>query len=167
MKRSVDPETFLFFLCNVLQKTEGFARHMDNQINILVGLSSGVFILSVSQIAVKSVFVIPLLILAVFSLSSALISLLAVLPPRPMRKKNQKESLFYNKNIIKFKSPNDYCKALLEASESVESIAGQYAFEIYNLSRYYYRPKRFLFKLARHLLFMGVLLSLVAMILSF
>jgi|GEM_PF-1640000 len=158
----VNAEAVIDFLDSALQKVSDFSRHMDNQTNILVVLSSGIFILSASNIRTEDgSLLISLLILAIFSLFSAIIALFSVLPPWFMRKKGQEESLLYNKKITEFESPLQYGKELLKVSQDLDTITQQYALELYNLSQYYYRPKRYLFKIARHLLLIGVLVSLI------
>ena len=163
-KSKVSAETSLFFLSSMLQKSISFAQHMDNQTSILVGLSSGIFILAVSQVRGENGLIsLPLLVLAIFSLLSALIALFAILPPRCMRKKGQEESLLYNKEIASFASASRYCKELIKVSGSMDEIIKQFSLELYNLSRFYYQPKRRLFKYARHLLLFGILISLIMM----
>jgi len=165
---NVSPATSFFFLSSALQKSSSFARHMDTQTNILSGLSFGIFILSVSQIrAEDGTIILPLLVLAVFSLFASLMALFSVLPPRFMRKKGQKESLLYNKEIAGFQSSLKYHKELAEVSCSLNKITQQFALELYNLSRYYYQPKRRLFKYARHLLIFGISVSLIVTIFEF
>lgn len=161
-KHKINTTASFFFISSILQKAENFARHMDNQTNILLGLSSGIFVLSASQIRTENgSIVIPLLVLAIFSLVSALMAIFAIIPPRTMRKKGQKESLLYNKKISEFKSPKQYAKELLEVSRDFEKITQECATELYNLSRYYYQPKRRLFKWSRNLLLLGLSLSLL------
>jgi len=167
-KKPVSAETTFFFLSSVLQKSENFARHMDNQTSILVALSSGLFILSVSQIKPESInFSLSLLILALFALSSALVAIFALIPPRFMRKKGQKESLLYNKEIVSLSSADQYAKELKEIASNLDNIIDQYALEIYNICRYYYRPKRRLFKISRELLCSGIFVSLAVLSVQF
>jgi len=73
----------------------------------------------------------------------------------------------YNKNIGNFHSPAIYQKQLEKIFESREAILKQYSMEIYNLAKYYYQPKRKIFKLSRNILLTGIILSLLISILSF
>jgi len=170
-KKPVSTETTFFFLSSILQKSENFVRHMDNQTSILVGLSAGLFILSISQIEPENInfsfSFIPLLTLALFSLSSALVAIFALIPPRFMRKKGQKESLLYNKEIVSLSSADQYAKELRKISGDFDNIIDQYALEIYNICRYYYRPKRRLFKISRQLLCIGIFISLAVISIQF
>ena len=163
--KPVNSETTFFFLSSILQKTENFARHMDNQTSILVGLSSALFVLSVSQIKIENgVFLLPLLIFALFTLSSAIVAIFALIPPKFMRKRDQKESLLYNKKIAGFDSASQYFKELKKVAGDLDKITEQYSVEIYNICRYYYRPKRRLFKISRQLLCLGIFLSLAIIV---
>lgn len=165
-KIPVSPETTFFFLSGVLQKAENFARHIDIQTNILVGLSSGLAILSVSQIKKENMdFIAPLFILAVFSLIAASIAIFALIPPKFMRKKGQKESLLYNREIASCYC-EQYKKDLKDISLDLNKIIDQYSLEIYNICRYYYRPKRRLFKFARLFLCSGIFISFLIFMLE-
>ncbi len=95
---------------------------------------------------------------------SALVALFAVHPPRFMRKRGQKESLLYNKNISSFSSFKEYAQEIKKVTTDKDAMIEQYAIEIYNLARYYYNPKRKLFHLSRNILIIGFILF---MILSF
>jgi hypothetical protein len=70
-----------------------------------------------------------------------------------LRKRNQEESLMYNKKVSSLKSANEYAKQLGYSMEDEKNITEQFAIEIYNLCKYCYRPKRELFNLSRNLLF--------------
>ena len=102
----------------------------------------------------------------IFAGASALVGLLAVHPPRFMRKRGQPESLLYKKKIESFSSPAEYEKAVLLAMKTPAKTREQYAIEIYNLCKYYYSPKRKLFHVSRKLLFVGIALSLVTFLIG-
>ncbi len=136
-------------------------RHLDHQINIVIGISTATFLLAVS-IFEKENNSLPLLCIMIFTGASSLVGLLAVHPPRGMRKRGQPESLLYRKNIESFNSPKEYEKAAMAAMATPEKTQEQYAIEVFNLCKYYFRPKRRLFHMSRRLLFAGIALSLVA-----
>ena len=147
------------FLDGLAQKTRSLADHIDTQTNILIGLSSAIFLFSLTIITTKENVELYFLILGLFSGVSAFISLLGVHPPKVMRKQGQEESLLYNKYIAGFANSKDYAGKLNEILGDRDAIVGQYAIEIYNLSKYYYRPKRKLFHLARNVLVAGIILT--------
>lgn len=143
------------FLDSIMDKGGAFARHVDAQVNILVGISSAIFIFS----ATRANDGLSFFILALFSSISALIALITLHPPRFTRKMGQAESYMYGKQIIQCSSSEIYHRKLIEIISNREEIVHQYAVEIYNLYKYYYRPKRLLFNMARNVLFVGVILS--------
>ena len=147
----------------VLEKNEKMVQHLDSQINILIGLSSAVFIFSTSRV-LNSAEPTPFIFLATFSALGALCGLFAVHPPKFMRKRGQTESLMYNKKITEFGSAEGYKKELSSLIGDQKAIVEQYANEIFNLSTYYYRPKRELFKFSRNLLLLGVLMSVALLL---
>ena len=158
---SYDPEKDLGagtrFLGNILYKTIGLVQHMDTQISILLGTSSAIFLFSLSRAVVDKESSISkyFYILIFFSLLSSIVCLLSVHPPRWLRKRNQKESLLYNKTISEFYSPDEFESKLLGIMGKQDLLTKEYSKEIYNLAKYYYRPKRKLFNLARNILFLG------------
>ncbi|MEI8174392.1 MAG: Pycsar system effector family protein [bacterium] len=141
-------------------------QHLDHQINIVIGISAATFVLTSSMFEKESDNL-ALFLIMVFAGASALVGLLAVHPPRYMRKRGQPESLLYRKKIESFDSPKEYEKAAAEAMESPEKTREQYSIEVYNLCKYYYRPKRKLFHISRKLLFIGIFLSLFIFIIHF
>lgn len=151
------------FLEELIEKSYQFPLHLDTQTNILVGVSSAIFLFSISsflEITKDAAF----LVLAVFSALSALVGLFAIHPPRFMRKRGQTESLMHHKHIVSFRSPKEYSQKLLQIIGDKRRVTEEFATEIYNVSKYYYRPKRKLFHLARNLLFLGILASAAAFV---
>ena len=108
-----------------------------------------------------------LLIVSVFSATSSFISLLAIHPPKVLRKRNQIESLMYNKKIASLKSSKEYARQLENIFSDEKKIIEQFSIEIYNLCKYYYRPKRKLFNLSRNVLISGIFIALIAFIVDF
>lgn len=161
-----DKGTSVRILGSMLTKTDGFVRHLDTQINILMGISSAIFVFSASQIK-NSEWWMFLLVVSIFSAASSFISLLAIHPPRFLRKRNQMESLMYNKKIASLKSSKEYAKQLEDVFRDEKKIIEQFSIEMYNLCKYYYRPKRKLFNLSRNILISGIFISLIAFILDF
>lgn len=156
----------IHFLRSILDKATSFSEHLDTQLNILIGVSVAIFAFTATKFGINreaSLFD----VIGFFSAASATVALLAVHPPKFMRKRGQAESLMYNKRIIEFESPLDYQSALIEVMRNNEHIIQQYASETYNLYKYYYRPKRRLYKIARNLLMLGVILSLLIAITNY
>lgn len=151
----------IHFLDSILTKASGFVHHFDAQTSILVGISSVVFFFVISRSVGLEQISVPFIVLGVFSGLSTIVSLYAMHPPSVMRKKRQEESLLYNKKVVSFPSEAEYQQALYEIMHDHKKLLHQYTLEIYNLYKYYYRPKRTLFIVARNTLLIGILLSLL------
>ena len=152
------------FQASILEKTDAFVRHIDAQVNILVGLSSAIFLLSVREVDLSDL---SSLTLVIFSGLAVIIALFAVHPPKFMRKQHQSESLFYNKKITSFPNAQDYADAVNKLVGDSDAIVREYSGEIYNSYKYYYRPKRKLFVWSRNSLLLGVILSYLLLFLGF
>jgi len=149
-------------LNEIMSKTSLFIRHFDTQVQILTGISSGLFLFSASQCIQK--YNLIFIILSIASGLSAMIGLYAIHPPRWMRKQRQEESLFYNKKVAGFHNGVEYEKELSSALSDYKELFHQYSTEIYNMYKYYYRPKRELFNLSRNVLVIGVFGAILALI---
>jgi len=154
------------FADRTLEKSYAFAQHLDTQTNILVGVSTAVFLFSLSRVLSEAAGQAPFVVLSFFAGLSSFVGLFAIHPPKFMRKRGQEESLMYHKQIIGFSSPLEYARQILAVIDDENRIIKEYATEIYNVSKYYYRPKRRLFHMARNLLILGIFLSFVTFILA-
>ncbi len=150
-----DLQAQVAFLNSVHDKARQMVQHVDAQTNVLIAFSSAIFVYSISQVRERE-FEISYLVLALFSGASTLVSLFAIHPPRFLRKRGQHESVMYNHMIAKLASADMYAAELARTLASRDAMIAEYAKEIYNLCKLYYRPKRELFKLARHVLLMGM-----------
>jgi len=155
----------LSFLNGMLRKTTSFVQHLDTQINILIGISLGMFAFGASKFQGENGDIsLAFLVLTIFSLLSTLVGLFAIHPPKWLRKRGQEESLMYNKKISSFSSSVEYGDELLKAIKNKEEIVRQYATELYNISKYYYRPKRNLFHIARRIFLLGITISFILLL---
>lgn len=158
----MDSKARIEFLRNTLDKINQNVNHLDTQTNILVGISSAVFAVALAQVSIIKIFTPQILVLGLFSAATAIVALFAIHPPRYMRKKGQNESVFHNKGITHYQAYEKYAQRLEEVLQSDTLVLNEYAQEVYNLAKYYYRPKRDLFKLSRNIFLLGILLSLAA-----
>ena len=62
-------------------------------------------------------------------------------------------------------SVGSYTTAMVETVRSQAKVVEQCSVELYNISRYYYIPKRRLYRIARNLLMIGIIVALVAFVL--
>lgn len=145
-----------------MEKTNSNARYIDSQVNILLGISSAVFIYSISKASENSAF----FIMGLLSAIASIISILAIHPPRFIRGTGGLKTIFYNKTISNFNSSNDYKNEIIKISQNKDKLIEQFTNEIYNLSKYYYQPKRKLFHFARNVFLAGILLGLVFFIIG-
>lgn len=164
-EKIIEDIDYAFVLNEILQKVNSHCEHIDVQVNIIVALSTAVFIFSAQRFLSDPKQPLYLLVLILASALSAIAGLLAVNPPGFMRKKGQKESLLYHRRIALFNSTEEYTEKLEEMLSSKRNITESYSTEIYNLSRYYYLPKRNLFQLSRNFLMFGLTLSFALFIL--
>ena len=156
-----DVSAAIRLLSAILQKGDAFAQHIDSQANILIGVSLALFTFSASRFgADRETF---FLILGSFSAAAALVALLSIHPPKFMRKRGQSESLMYNKRITDFKNPSAFEKELKNIIGDQDAIVSEYSKEIYNLYKYYYRPKRTLYTYSRNILLIGIIFSVLVL----
>lgn len=153
-------------LNGILHKADSFAQHLDTQANILIGINLAIFLISISfyRDHVGEFF---FLTLATITGISTLVSLLTIHPPRFMRKRGQRESLFYNKRVAEFGSSTKYINAVQKITRDRKKVTEEYLLEIYNVYKYYYRPKRRLYNLARNILIIGIYFCALFFVLSF
>ncbi len=145
------------FLSIVVEKVRAMAQHMDSQLNILLGADLAIFVYATSQYNTHRSVV--FFTLALFAALSACISLIAIHPFKFMRKRGEVESIMYNRSVIRYPSHEGYREALAEVLNDSNEMLNQYSLEIYNVYKFYYRPKRDLYTLARNTLLVGVVVS--------
>ncbi|MFH0873505.1 MAG: hypothetical protein V1846_01545 [Candidatus Komeilibacteria bacterium] len=153
----------LEFLKSNLERVISFTEHLDTHIAILIGFTSSIFIFSLTQItnqAFSSIYQ----TLAIFSATATIIAILAVRPPSLLRKQGQIESLLYRKKMISFDSADQLAKLLPRIIEDKAYGYREFARETYNMIRYYYRPKKYFFYLARTIFMIGVLVAVVMLV---
>ena len=167
-KTSRQPDTIrennalISYLNAILQKVSNHAEHVDSQTNIMIAISSGLFIFSASKIYTpQGTISWPMVIFIIFTGLAEIVAIFSVNPPRLMEKK-PKESVFYHREIASLPGADEYYQRLIHTTDDIHKIIKEYADEIYNLSKNSYLPKRKLFRLSRNLLILGVLFSALA-----
>jgi hypothetical protein len=165
LEKPIDFLSVVEFLKGLVEKEVGFTHHLDSQTNILISISTALFLLASSSFLGGDK-ELSLLIISLFSGLSTLVGLLAIHPPRFMREQGQEESIMFTKSISRFKSAKDFEEEVLKTVVDHEKIVSQFSLELYNLSKYYYRPKRLLFRWARNLLLLGIGLGLFSFLIE-
>jgi len=147
-----------------LQRNHSFAQQLDTYANIMVALSSAIFIFSFSQMdAGRSLFWV---VLGLATGLATIFSLLMIRPPKQLRKRGQKESLMFKSEIISQKSAEEYGDRLEKMLGNKTEVIDQFGREIYNVAKYYYRPKKIMFFWARGVLLVGMSASLILFLLG-
>lgn len=165
LDKEVEMLSIIEFLGQMQNKSVTFTHQLDMQSSILIGITSAIFIFSLSEFF-SGTKELALVILGIFSALSTFVALLAIHPPRFMRKAGQEESLMFSKKIANFPSAAVYKEELLKILDKPTELVDQYAVELYNLSKYYYRPKRNLFNFARNIILFGVGLALYSFVIE-
>ncbi len=153
------------FLDSVMRKSTDHVRHFDIQTNILIGISLAILAFSVSQLNGSNI-QIPVYILIISTIISIFIGVYAIHPPKYMRKRGQEESIFYNKKVVGFGSSESFATEIKNVLQNKDEMIKNYSIEIFNLYKYYYQPKRKLFKISRNFLLLGIFLSIVTYLLQ-
>jgi len=153
------------FLGNMLDKTMNQTNNLDGQTNIILGITSAIFLFSATKINSEQSAV--FLILMISSALSILGCMISIHPPKFLRVKNKHESiksLFSNKRVNSYSSSQEYADQIMLVAGDARKMTEHYAASIYNTNVNYYRPKRNLFKLSLKVLIAGILLASLLMI---
>ena len=164
MSKDVDFEEQQQFLLMGVQKARDLGNSIDQQINILVGISSAIFLYSISQYVAYHE--LAHLSLTLFMGLAMLLSIITIHPFRWMRRRGQKESVFYNRFVVKQESPVEYGKILDAVVVNRDALINEYATEVYNLYKYYYRPKRDLYLQTRNVFSLGIVLTIAIVVIQ-
>lgn len=157
-----ETENTLLLLNAMLDKLITVITHFDVQTNIIIGISIAISALATSKIN-DPINGVAFMILGLFSIAATIIGLYAIHPPKFMRKKGQGESILYHRKITSYSSAEEYARGLAAMSNK-ETILKEYSLEIFNTYKYLYRPKRDLFNIARNVLVLGIIVSLIVYI---
>ncbi len=155
------------YLSIAMDKTMQTVQALDTQITILISITITVFAFTSERFLAGAG--ITYLVISIFSALAAISALFAVHPPRFLRKggnHNYKKDTLFAANISEYPSSAEYSKALLKNLKSKKSITEECAVDIYNISTFYYTPKRKLFRLSRNLFLIGVIIGLTSFLTS-
>ena len=158
-------EEEIILLEGILNRNYSYAKQLDTYANIMIALSSAIFIFAFSQLRdERSLF---WMVLGLTTGVATILSLIMVRPPRSLRKQGQEESLMYSREIMSFASPLEYNRKLRLVLTNREEIIDEYSKEIFNLTKYYYLPKKLIFRIAKGVLLTGMSISLLLFLLEY
>jgi len=149
-------------LTNMMNKMVQDNSTLDNEINILLGLNSAIFVFTATQIE-RNPDSAAILTILIFSAIASLSALLAIHPPKIFRRSTDERSLLSPDKIMSMDSFSRYKNELETTFADREKIIEEYALTIWNFSRYR-KSKRVLFNISRNVLFLGISLSLFALL---
>lgn len=148
------------YLQGLTEKIIDSTRTIDNHANVMVGLNTAIFALVISMMLQVDHLRFVMSIVALFSFISAIAAIFAIRLPRIIaRNNNYQKSLFHAPRIAQFKSVDEFSNALLATMASDDDLLKEYAREAYNLSKYYYMPKRKMLTLSRYFFLFGAITS--------
>ena len=165
IQKEIEDAAVITFLAMAIDKTNTMNQHIDDQTNIMVGVGTAVFVFATARFG-STDNKLAFGILGVFAATSALVGLFALHPPRFMRKKGQDESLIFPTHIAATQNVESYIAAIHKVVQKQSLVVEQCSRELYNMSRYYYLPKRWLYRCSRNFLLAGVALALISFIIG-
>jgi hypothetical protein len=155
-----DGQAIINFLEGLTNKIIDITHTVDNHANVMIGMNTGIFVLVISLLFKADVLRITLGIVAFFSFISAFCAILAIrLPHFFTRRYPHEESILHAPRISKFNSADIYATELQKIIKNEDEIFRQYSLEAYNLSKYYYVPKRKMLAWSRYFFVLGVMCS--------
>ncbi len=161
-----DTMNTLSFLEGLSVKIIDAIHTVDNHANVMIGINTGVFIFVMTQLLAGEGFHFTLSVVAFFSVISVVCGLFAIRLPRFMGRVTRERSLLHTNRILEFGSAEAYADELQKMLVDDREIFRQHALEVYNLSKYYYTPKRKMLSYARLAFLCGVLASGVLLIIE-
>ena len=154
------------FLQGLTEKIIEATRAVDNHANVMVGINTALFALVITMLFQVEHLKATLGIIALFSAASAIAAVFAIRLPHILAHKRHPESLFYARHIASYPSADAYAAQLRAVVADERELFRQYAREAYNLSVYYYLPKRRMLSWSRYLFVFGVVASALFLVLE-
>lgn len=154
-----DTMTTLSFLEGLTKKVIDAAHTVDSHANVMVGINTGIFVLVISKLFEIDTLRLTMGVVAIFSAFSAIAAVFAIRLPRFFGHKEREKSILHTQRIAEFGSAESYADELQKMLGDDREIFRQHALEAYNLSRYYYIPKRRMLTYSRMLFIFGVMAS--------
>lgn len=151
--------TATVFLEGLTKKVIKAIRTVDSHANVMVGLNTGIFVLVVSKLFEVEVLRFTMGVVAIFSAASSVAAIFAIRLPRFFVRRDHEPSAFHVQEIAEYKNADEYADELKKIITDDKEMFRQHSLEAYNLSRYYYIPKRRMLAWSRYLFVFGVMAS--------
>ncbi len=161
-----DTMNTLGFLEGLTKKVIDAAHTVDSHANVMVGINTGIFVLVISMLFEVEVLRVTMGMVAIFSALSAIFAIFAIRLPHIFVHNEREKSLLHAPRIAEFGSAESYADELQKMLNNDQEIFRQHALEVYNLSRYYYIPKRKMLSYSRLFFLCGVIASAVFLLLE-
>lgn len=155
----------LSFLKDSLEKQLRVYHNYETRANYTIALSSGILVFAIAHLISKPIFTLGIYIIILTAFISLILSLLTLKPPKFMRKKRQKESLFYHNNISDL-SFEDFNKKINKTIDSPKEIVKQYSMEIYNLATYSIGPRKIFSSYTTPILTVGLTIGIILILIE-
>ncbi len=147
------------FLTDLLRKQTDLRNQIESRANIAIGFSAAILAFGLNNLISNKVT--PAVItIASASVLSILSGLLALKPPQFLSRKVQEQSVFYNTAIAN-NSRESYLKKVKYICEHEEEVVKQYTLEVYNLTRYSIRFKKWFTNLSIQILVLGLIFGVI------
>jgi hypothetical protein len=154
-----DSITSMSFLEGLTKKIIDATHTVDNHANVMIGINTGIFALVISKLFEIDTLRLTMGVVAIFSALSAIAALFAIRLPRIIAHKEREQSLLHAPRIAEFGSAEAYADELQKMIINDREVFRQHALEAYNLSKFYYLPKRRMLTYSRIIFIFGVMAS--------
>lgn len=154
------------YLQGLTEKIIDATRTIDNHANVMVGINMAIVVLIISMLFDVNHLKLTMGVVAIFSALSAISAVFAIRLPHALSSQKHPESLFYARKIASFDCADDYAHVLRKTITNDDDLFREYAREAYNLSKYYYIPKRRMLTCSRYLFLFGVMSSSLFLLLE-
>ncbi len=161
-----DAMNTLGFLEGLTKKVIDAAHTVDSHANVMVGVNTGIFVLVISMLFEVDSLRLTMGMVAIFSALSAIFAIFAIRLPHVFGHNEREKSLLHAPRIAEFGSAEAYADELQKMLDDDREIFRQHALEVYNLSKYYYIPKRKMLSYSRLFFLCGVMASAVFLLLE-
>lgn len=156
-KNKMYPGDKIRFLTDILRKQMDLRNQIESRANVALGFSAASLAFVLNNLMPKGI-TLSAIIITSASMLSILSGLLALKPPKFLSRKAQEQSVFYHTAITN-NSEKSYLEQIKEICHSEDEVIKQYTLEVYNLTQYSIRFKKFFANLSIQILVIGLILG--------